>query len=311
MDEEHTTQSQQSMHEREDKKVLYRYMVELDNAAQFNDLLAVTQQALEQYPNDAYTLAYKARALQKLNLLSAATIANDQALLLDTNLALAWINRSGLHLLQKKFTEALRSSQRAVELAPTAARAWANRGVALLNFGDMPAALYAFEHSLLYDARSTFALNMKTDILLKARRLNEVVTTTQRTLAIDPTNREALTFAVTALRSLERYEELRDVAHMLSQLVPTSVFARENLVRALRGMGNFEEANEACEPLFSLVLDSERYWTLKADTLYRLERYREAAAAADVALRINTEYPPARRIREKSLQLMYQRKKKR
>jgi len=53
-----------------------------------------------------------------------------------------------------------------------------------------------------------------------------------------------------------------------------------------------------------------RFWTLKADTLYRMERYRDAVHAAEQACNIDTEYLPAQRIYEKSLRLMYQRKDK-
>jgi predicted RNA polymerase sigma factor len=61
--------------------------------------------------------------------------------------------------------------------------------------------------------------------------------------------------------------------------------------------------------LLELEPNDERLWTLKADTLYRLSRYREAVNAADNALQINREYQPAKRIHEKAVKLMYQKKK--
>ena len=60
-------------------------------------LLETAQAAAQLNPGSARALAYKARALQKLERLSEATVANDQALLLDTNLAIAWFNRGGQH----------------------------------------------------------------------------------------------------------------------------------------------------------------------------------------------------------------------
>jgi hypothetical protein len=41
-----------------------------------------------------------------------------------------------------------------------------------------------------------------------------------------------------------------------------------------------------------------------------MQRYREAASVADYAIALNQEYSPARRIRERALKLMYQRKSK-
>jgi tetratricopeptide (TPR) repeat protein len=81
-------------------------------------------------------------------------------------------------------------------------------------------------------------------------------------------------------------------------------------MRSLRGLGKFEEANEALDRVIELDPDDVRFWTMKADTLYRLERYREAASVAEHARHIDSEYPPAYRIHEKALKLMYQRKEK-
>jgi len=49
---------------------------------------------------------------------------------------------------------------------------------------------------------------------------------------------------------------------------------------------------------------------IKADNLYRLGRYREAVSASESALRLDEEYPPARRIHEKAMRAMYQQKRK-
>ncbi len=66
-----------------------------DKQEHFQEMLETAQKICELDPSSAEALALKARALQKLDRMSEATIANDQALLLDTNLPLAWINRSG------------------------------------------------------------------------------------------------------------------------------------------------------------------------------------------------------------------------
>ena len=80
---------------------------------------------------------------------------------------------------------------------------------------------------------------------------------------------------------------------------------------ALRGLGCFEEAREAIDRVLDLDPTNVRFWTIKADNLYRLERYREAVSVAERALNIDEEYPPARRIHEKAMRLMYQHKGKR
>ena len=193
------------MYDSTDEDVSRGLLTALDGAEQFEELLTQAQHVLEDSPNAAYALAFKARALQKLNHLSEATIANDSALLLDTHLPLAWINRSGLQLLQQKFPEALRSALHAVELAPSDARAWANKGVALLNVDSPLEGLDAFNTSLTCAPANLFALRMKSEILLRLGRLADVVATTEQILQIDPTNIEALSFATQALRSFDLF----------------------------------------------------------------------------------------------------------
>lgn len=281
----------------------------LDALGRYEVLEKVSREILELNPGSAAGLAYRARALQKLERLSEATVANDQALLLDTNLALAWINRSGLQLLQQKFPDALRSAQRAIELAPTDARAWANRGIALLNFSRLSEALAAFEQCLSYDPSSLLALQMKGEILCKLGRMREVIPNARKVLTYNPADVAALTQAVMALRALELHDALQDIAQELIKVVPDSPFAWEHYARGLRGMGEFEKANVALEHLLELDPHDVRFMTMKADTLYRLRRYREAAITAARAIKLDHNYPPAQRLHEKSIKLMYQQKR--
>jgi tetratricopeptide (TPR) repeat protein len=295
----------------QDSDALIGLSTALDGLNRFEVLYNTAQHMLELMPNSALGLAFKARALQKLERLSEATIANDQALLLDMSLGLAWINRSGLQLLQGKYPEALRSAQRAIELASEDARAWANLGVALFNFNRLAEAIEAFDKSLTLDPEQLFALQMKSDILSRIGRMQEVIPLVHQALSINPLDIASLTLGVQAFRSLEMYDDLKNLSHQLIELAPDNISAWENYMRSLRGLGQFKEANTVLDHILTLDMSNIRYWTMKADTLYRLEQYREAVNAAEQAKHIDPNYAPARRIYEKSLRLMYQRKDKR
>jgi tetratricopeptide (TPR) repeat protein len=298
-------------HDAHDSEALIGLVTVYDGLNQFDSLYTTAQLLLDTTPNSATGLAYKARALQKMNRLSEATIANDQALLLDTSLGMAWINRSGLQLLQGKFPEALRSAQRAVDLAPMDARSWANLGVALFNFNRLGEAIETFDKSLELDSEQLFALQMKGQILSRIGRMQEVIPIIHHALSINPLDLPSLTLGIQAFRALEMYDELKVLSHQVIQLAPDNIMAWDNHMRSLRGLGEFEEANKILDHLLTLDASNARYWTMKADTLYRLERYREAVSIAERAKHINPDYAPALRIYEKSLRLMYQRKDKR
>jgi pentatricopeptide repeat protein len=96
----------------------------------------------------------------------------------------------------------------------------------------------------------------------------------------------------------------------LLQAVPDSLFAWEHLMRGLRALGRFDESLDALNHMLELDGANVRLWTFKADTLYRLNRYREAVQAGSYALQFDPEFAPAIRIHEKALRLMYQRKER-
>ncbi len=293
-------------HNMQDEDALLGVAKALDGINRFESLYSAAQCILDIQPNSAQGLAYKARALQKMERLSEATIANDQALLLDTNLGLAWINRSGLQLLQQKFHEALRSAERAIKLAPDDARAWANKGVALLNFNRLAEALEAFDNSLKIDPGQSLALQMKGEILCRLGRMREAIPVIRQALIVNPNDVTVLTQGIQALRALEMYAPLIELAKELIKIDPNNLLAWDNYMRGLRGLGLFTEVSPVLDHLLEMDTTNIRYWTLKADTLYRLQQYREAANTAERALRIAPDYAPAHRIHDKALKLMYQ-----
>ena len=282
-----------------------------DKQEHFQEMLETAQKICELDPSSAEALALKARALQKLDRMSEATIANDQALLLDTNLALAWINRSGQQIIQERFPDGLRSATRAIELDPKDPRACANKGMALYNLNNLGGALTAMNQSLSCDPNFLFALQIKGDILRRFGRMHELAELMRHALEIAPDDTFCLSLMVQALRALEEYSDIPPLTSKLVQLTPTSLFAWDSHMRALRALGRFEEASEAIDRFLELVPDDERIWTIKADNMYRLGRYRDSAQAAERALHYNQEFAPARRIHEKAVRLMYQRKEKR
>jgi tetratricopeptide (TPR) repeat protein len=310
-EDEPTMDSERSDQHREDIAALLEQALSLDKENQYEEMLVIAEEAYASDPGSALALACKARALQKLERISEATIANDQALLLDTNLALAWINRSGLQLLQQKFPEALRSADRAIELAPNDTRAWANRGMALLNLNNLPGALEAMNLSLSLEPDFLFAMHMKGEILRQLGRLREVIPLMEHVLKLQPPDEHTLSLLVLARRSIEDYDGLPVLTQRLVEIAPDSLFGWDSHMRTLRALGRFEEASAPIDHLLELFPNDERILTIKADNLFRLGNYRESARVAKRALYFDVTYHPAKRIHEKALRLMYQRKVKR
>jgi len=160
---------------REDEDALIGLAKALDRLGEYEEMYERAQLAVQVDPGSALALAYKARALQKLERVSEATVANDQALLLDTNLAPAWFNRSGQQLLQDHITDALRYAERAIELDPSDERAWSNKALALVQLNRPYEALEAANQALAHDPDYLLALQVKGEILRRYARVEEIV----------------------------------------------------------------------------------------------------------------------------------------
>lgn len=282
----------------------------LEQMEQYDLLLAYTQVWLAAFPYVASALAWQARACQKLNHLSAATIANDQALLLDAQLPLAWINRSGLQLLQGKFVDALRTTYHAITIAPLDVRALTNKSIALLNLQRLGEALEAINHALIQDPKNAFALQIKGEVLLRQGRYAEALVVSSNAVNAFPHKIPLFYQALHASRALEDFPALVRFSEALVHLRPDDLYAWEQYVCGLRGMGEHEKACDAIDQILNSEAQNARFWFLKGDSLHRLGWYRDAIDALDRALNIDPDYYPAARLRERSLRHFYQEKKR-
>jgi tetratricopeptide (TPR) repeat protein len=294
----------------EDVDALLGLALALDRLGDYQKMYEIARSAAKIDPSSALALACQARALQKLERISEATIANDQALLLDTNLALAWFNRCGQQLIQNHAEEALRYADRAIELDPGDARTWCNKALALARMNRMYEALGVVNQSLALDPDFLLALETKGEILRSYARFEEVIVTMDHALELAPDDVSALNLMANALRITGQFDRLLETTQRLMPLAPDSPLACDLHISALRGTSSFEEANEVIDHILEFEPTNVRYWMFKADNLYRLQRYREAVSVSEQALKIDDEYPPARRIHEKAMRMMYQQKRK-
>src|SRR5260370_15084166 len=223
----------------EDVDALIGLALALDHFGQYEQMYKLAQRATQLDPASAEALACKARALQKLDRISEATIANDQALLLDTNLPLAWFNRSGQQLVQQRFPEALRYAERAIELDPGDARSWTNKSLAFVNLNRPFDALEAVNQALKKDPDNMLGMQVKGEIQRKYGRLQEIVETMSHALEVHPTDVTSLNLSAYALRTLGESPQLYEVSSKLVELAPDELLSWNCHMCALRGLARF------------------------------------------------------------------------
>ena len=273
-----TAFSELNLCDEEDVDALLGLALALDRLGNYQKMYDIARSATDIDSSSALALACKARALQKLERISEATIANDQALLLDTNLALAWFNRCGQQLLQNHPEEALRYAERAIELDPSDARTMCNKALALLHMNHLYEALDAVNQSLDLDPDFFLSLQTKGEILRRYARFEEVIVLMERALEIAPDDVAALNLKASALRTTGQFDRLLEATQHLMLLAPESPLSWDYHISALRGTSHFEEANEVVEQVLEFEPTNVRYWTIKADNLYSCLLYTSDAA---------------------------------
>src|SRR5258708_6532939 len=199
----------------------------------------------------------------------------------------------------------------------------------------------AFSDLLQYDHEDEDALIGLALALDRLEEYEQMYETTQLAVEVDPGSALALAYKARALQKLERIPEAtitNDQALLLDTNLALAWFNRsgqqllqDHFPEALRyaeraieldpgdariwsnkalALVHLNRLYEAINRMLEFDPTNARYWTIKADHLYRLQRYREAVSAAERALQIDDEYPPARRIHEKAMRMMYQQKKR-
>lgn len=114
----------------------------------YPEALAVLEQALKQWPDQADLWQLRGNVLNSLGQHQEAAKAYHQALQLNPNRAELWGSLGGCLFRLRKFAEAIAAFDRATQIQADHHLAWYWRGRALVELHDYPAALAAFEHAV-------------------------------------------------------------------------------------------------------------------------------------------------------------------
>ena len=228
----------------------------------------------------------------KENDLGSAEAGFKKALELEPDLAAAHSALAGLYVTKKDYEAALASAQKAEDLEGESARLHRvryeahrglgndseaskalkalgrlgeggdaaalafNRGADALRLGDLPAARVAFDEALEINSDLVPALNALSTVNLLEQKWSEAVTTSERALALDPSNTSSLRMRYEASRQLGDSQRTEEAFAALAAVDPASL-ANEEYERGtdLFNAGQTEAAIESLERTLSLKPD--------------------------------------------------------
>jgi serine/threonine protein kinase len=225
-----------------------------ENVSQFINALqnsSASQASDTTVPNlsqmDKWQWLEEGAQLRKLQRYEAALEADEQALLLDNNFALAYNNKGiSLHNL-KRYEAALEAYERAIALDPHFAPPHNNKAKTLLRLQRYNEALSAFEKAILLDPSYADAYYGKNRALYKLTRYREALGACRYTIKLDPTFAPAFHGMAILLIHFGQVPEALDAIDTAIRIDAQQAafhFTRANILQL---MGRLVEAQQAFE----------------------------------------------------------------
>ena len=169
---------------------------------------------------------------QKLN----RAIAKENTAPLDRkNLELieSWFNLGLKQVSLGKFTNAIASWDKALNINPNLPEAWHNRGSALGRLGDYPAAIESFENALAIDPENYQAWNDRAHALYQLQNWTQAADSWSNAIKIMPGNHLFWYNRGCALEQLEKWEEAIASHEKALEIVPDFEPARSRYINLI------------------------------------------------------------------------------
>ncbi len=269
-------------------------------------------------------LINKGFSLNSLGYFQEAINCCDEALKINSLLALAWLNKSvGLDGL-RRYAEAIKCCDKALEINPQDARPWINKGHSLNGLRRYAEAAKCFDRALEINPQDTNAWNNKGNNLNDLGNYAEAVKCFDRALEINPQNipawinkglsldrlgyfQEGIICYDKALEinpqdtnawinkgfslnKLSRYDEAIACCDKILEIDPQHADAGGTKCSILANMGHYNEAMMCCDKTLENNPQNVGVWATKGFSLDSLGRFREAKKCYDTALEINPQY---------------------
>ncbi len=236
-------------------------------------------------------------ALNNLGRYSEAIASFDRALEIQPDLKEAWYNR-GLALGNLgRYDEAIAAYDQAIEIKPDKDEAWYGRGLALANLGRLEDAIAAYDRALEIKPDDDEAWNNRGNALNNLGRYDEALAAYDRALEIKPDNDDAWNNRGVALGNLGRYEEEIAAYDKAIEIKPDNDQAWNNRGVALGNLGRYEEEIASYDKAIEIKPDKDAAWYNRGIALANLGRYDEAIASYDRAIEIKPDKDEAWYIR--------------
>lgn len=189
----------------------------------------------------------------------------------------------------QKYDDAMKSAQKAVELAPEYAAAWLNLGNAHQGLGHLETAIESWEKVLELQPDSVMALSNIGNAYRDLGKLKKSEEYCRKATIVDPNHTNAWSNLGNALRDMGKPAEAEVCYRTAIKQRPNFIQAHNNLAIALMDQTRFEEAAEAAR--YATAFDDQYgdAWQNLSFSLRELGHFDEALRAAEKAVMLKPD----------------------
>jgi len=242
-------------------------------------------------------LAAGADLLDCLNLTDAergVKIREITALLKDSSQAEKKANlfyQQGLLLTSaKRYSEAIASYDKAIEIKPDYHLAWYNRGYALDDLERYSEVIASYDKAIEIKPNLYSAWYNRGNALRKLSRDEEAIASYDKAIEIKPDDHEAWNNRGKALDELSRYSEAIASYDKAIEIKPDLHSVWYNRGKALYKLSRYSEAIASYDKAIEIKPNLYSAWYNRGYALYKLLRYSEAIASYDKAIEIKPNF---------------------
>ncbi|EFH83561.1 serine/threonine-protein kinase [Ktedonobacter racemifer] len=240
---------------------------------QYQEALAMCEQALRFDPSSALLYVNRASALCGLKRYQEALEACDQALQRNSRISLAHYNASEALMQLGRHQQALEACERALQFDPSFPKTYINKSRVLIELGRYQQALDTCNQGLVYDAHNALLHNNAGVALANLGRYQQALEACEQAIRLDPSSGLPYVTKGWALIELGRYQEALVACNQALQHDAQDAWAHNNASVALMKMGRYQEALHACEQALQLNPHNTKAHANKAFILQNLRRY--------------------------------------
>lgn len=179
---------------------------------------------------------------------------SQRAIQLDPNHALAHTSKARALYELKRYEEALASCELALQLNPTLAQAHAYKGRALSQLNRFEEALAPLDEAIRLDPGLAKALTGKATVLGLLERYEEALAIFECAIELDPDDSAAYNNKGVTFNHLERYEEALICFDRVIQLTPDDALAYHNKGATWAGYGTLKHRSFSTTGPFNSIL---------------------------------------------------------